>query len=313
MPAPATAPDAPIVHSRPPTAAHFGTPKLQIVRENWGLEKACGLQQHAAMLHALSSLGAVVVTCVVLGAFACSSETQASSSVDGGASRAGGGSGNGAGGETAGNGGANAGGVTGNAGRGAGGSNAGGAHAGGTANGGSTSGSGGTSGACKPVAIHMNPGGPPPGSDFCSGPPNCQSGEAFSVLDAAGKPLMTGLSCGMTDCKGCLAQPCPPGSCHFSSPVPAAGTDFNWDGTVYDAASGCGSGQIGSPPLACWMPSCAPPGHYVAHLCAYAMPSNSDGGFQVCELHAEVKPTCVDVPFDYPTTTQVVGVLDPRK
>jgi len=31
------------------------------------------------------------------------------------------------------------------------------------------------------------------------------------------------------------------------------------------------------------------------------------------ELHAATTPTCVVVAFDYPTTTQVVGVLDPRK
>lgn len=265
------------------------------------------------MPHARGSLGAVVVTCGLLGAFACGSDTQASSPADGGTSRAGGGSGNGAGGQTAGNGGASAGGVAGNAGRGTGGSNNGGAHTGGTTNGGGTSGSGGMGGACAPVSIHMNPGGPPPGSDFCSGPPNCQSGDPFTVLDAAGKSLTTGLSCGMADCKSCVAQGCPPGSCHFSSPVPTTGTDFTWNGTVYAAATGCGSGQIGSPPVNCWMPSCAPAGHYVAHLCAYALPPDSDGGFQVCELHAATKPTCVDVPFDYPTTTQVVGVLDPRK
>jgi hypothetical protein len=48
-------------------------------------------------------------------------------------------------------------------------------------------------------------------------------------------------------------------------------------------------------------------------MCAYALPLDSDGGFQRCELHASKTPTCIDVPFDYPTNAPVVGVLDPRK
>jgi hypothetical protein len=248
-------------------------------------EKAYRLMHNGSMPSSLRSLVAIgtVLVLVSLGTSACSSDTQVGSSLDGG--------------------------------RGAGGANGGMTSAGGTANGGSTSGSGGSGagGACAPVSIHMNRGGPPPGTDFCSGPPNCDSGDPFTVLDASGKALTTWLSCGMADCTSCVGQPCPPGSCHFSSPVPAAGTDFTWDGTVYADSSGCGSGQIGSPPVRCWKPSCAPPGRYTAHLCAYALPPNSDGGVQVCELHAATTPTCVDVPFDYPTTTQVVGALDPRK
>ena len=65
--------------------------------------------------------------------------------------------------------------------------------------------------------------------------------------------------------------------------------------------------------MACYAAHCAPPGHYVARMCAYALPPDSDGGYQVCELHAASTPTCVDVPFDLPATGQVIGVLDPRK
>ena len=244
----------------------------------------------------------------------CSSDESSASQPDGSpstggvsgmaGSSAGGGAGTGSGGSSSG-------GVTASGGASSGGASSGGASSGGASTGGVTSGSGGNGGAsCAPVSFHMNRGGPPPGTDFCSGPPNCADGDQFGVLDGSSNALTIGLSCGMTDCSTCLSTPCPPGSCHFSSPISAAGMDFTWDGTAYARVTGCGNGGIA---VACYSAHCAPPGHYVARMCAYELPPSSDDGTQVCELHASSTPTCVDVPFDYPPAAPVVGVLDPRK
>jgi hypothetical protein len=78
------------------------------------------------------------------------------------------------------------------------------------------------------------------------------------------------------------------------------GETTTWDGTYFEPGQ-CGNGQI-----ACHNKQCAPPGKYVATMCASR--STSDAG-TVGFCMASATPTCVDVPFDYPSATTVEGVI----
>lgn len=61
--------------------------------------------------------------------------------------------------------------------------------------------------------------------------------------------------------------------------------------------------------LACYQPGFAPAGRYVAKMCA--TPGNlktADGGFpSTCTATGPIE--CVDVPFDFPGPSPVVGTL----
>jgi hypothetical protein len=50
--------------------------------------------------------------------------------------------------------------------------------------------------------------------------------------------------------------------------------------------------------------TCVPPGKYIARMCANR--ATGDGG-NFCM--SDPMATCVDVPFDYPASATVVGVL----
>jgi hypothetical protein len=120
-------------------------------------------------------------------------------------------------------------------------------------------------------------------------------------------PVTQALGCASTDCSSCQAAPCPPIACAISSPLPAAGIDVSWSGVEWTSGGACGN--YNTP---CSKHSCAAAGRYTARFCGYAL-SGGDGGFQDCQLFGSSTPTCADVAFDYPTTSVVTGVLDPRK
>jgi len=80
------------------------------------------------------------------------------------------------------------------------------------------------------------------------------------------------------------------------------GPTMQWDGTIYPVSS-CGMGTT------CYDQLHAAPGHYVVRMCATpGTLSSPDAGFQsTCTASGPIQ--CVDVPFDYPGTSPVVGHL----
>lgn len=116
----------------------------------------------------------------------------------------------------------------------------------------------------------------------------------------------TGLT-GGADCADCTG-----GS--FSYPIGSfwaalgdAGTmTQTWNGVFYAVGVGC-PGLIQEPPPvlegACLMPGCAPAGRYVARMCVCA-PAAFSALSSTCS-----ETTCIEVPFDYPSTSVVFGTL----
>ena len=244
-----------------------------------------------------------------------------------GASGSGSGGGSAAGGGIASGGGKSSGGATGSGGRASGGASSGGASAGGaggrssggtagTASGGS-SGAGGAGGVptCGPdVSFNIVPGGPAGMAQFCTSAPNmCGGGVSLTVLDAEGQVVTMALGCGLRNCASCSDAGCPP-FCGFSTLIPSSGLGVTWPGTRWLPGT-CGEN------VACFSPSCAEHGSYGARMCGYAMTGTGGVGgaaalpvpVSPCEQLASKTPTCVDVPFQYPPSGVVSGVLDPRK
>jgi hypothetical protein len=78
---------------------------------------------------------------------------------------------------------------------------------------------------------------------------------------------------------------------------------YFWDGMDTEpSACGGGGGETGidTGAIACTRSYCAPPGEYVAHMCAYTDCTRTSGSMPY---------RCVDVPFVFPPTAPVVGVL----
>ena len=97
-----------------------------------------------------------------------------------------------------------------------------------------------------------------------------------------------------------------------------AGAAQVWDGHYFtigqfpDASCTSFGGQyeVGS----CLVPGCAPPGQYVAYMCACgagdASPSSGVPSSYAYAVADCANPTCVRVPFDYPCQTVVVGTVE---
>ena len=79
------------------------------------------------------------------------------------------------------------------------------------------------------------------------------------------------------------------------------GENYVWDGTLWE------SSHCGTQMLSCVNQVCSvPPGKYIARMCANRA-TNDAGAGNFCM--SDPTPTCVDVPFDYPTMMTVVGIL----
>jgi hypothetical protein len=77
--------------------------------------------------------------------------------------------------------------------------------------------------------------------------------------------------------------------------LPSTDQSQTWDGTYF------APGTCGAQSLACVSPRCAPPGRYIATMCAC---DSADQTPIQCR-----KPTCVEVPFQYPVDGLVIGLL----
>jgi hypothetical protein len=181
----------------------------------------------------------------------------------------------------------------------------GGAGAGGATNG--TGGMGGAAGAGQPnvtctvgtVQFHVVAAS---GTDFCAHPacgmPDVGANPVVSVKPVGGKTMPMSGPC-VSTCD-CLFHAC-------TCPAPqrlGSGQTFAWDGTFL-ASQTCGTGGLA---VACYDKQCAPAGKYVATICAY--PAPADAGANGCPIVVGAAvPTCVDVPFDYPSTATIEATL----
>jgi hypothetical protein len=190
-----------------------------------------------------------------------------------------------------------------------GGASSGGSHSTGGANsaGTTSNGSGGSGGStqradCGPtLTFRMTP-SIDRDTQYCDGGPSACNIEWFSIYDSRGAVVATHIPCGTAPCSTCEAPACP-AICSVPSLLSESGREATWNG-VRQVVGTCGPGAR------CLAPECAPAGEYVARFCAYALqgaggePSDLDCGLAVSQ------PTCVDVPFSYPSDGVVEGVLE---
>jgi hypothetical protein len=185
---------------------------------------------------------------------------------------------------------------------GSGGSSTGGSAIGGS--GGSTAGGGGTGGTnghpdaavdctAGTVTFHMTEAA---GTDYCVGVQCTNVWVSVKTMD--GKTMSLSGGC-LTSCDVCLPIACGAGACIAPQHMKPEGQTLTWDGT-YQVQSTCGAG------LTCQNKQCAAPGKYIATMCANR--STSDAGINGFCM-ADQTPTCVEVPFEYPSATTVEGVV----
>jgi hypothetical protein len=133
-------------------------------------------------------------------------------------------------------------------------------------------------------------------SSGCNGPPS-----HFTIL-ADGKPVAISTPPCPTICSAtCQSLACPL-SCIAPHGSVVSGAEVKWDGTVYPMST-CGQGT------SCYAPMHLPAGKYVARMCATPGALDPpDGGFNSTCV-ASGPAVCVDVPFELPSTSPVVGHL----
>jgi hypothetical protein len=132
-------------------------------------------------------------------------------------------------------------------------------------------------------------------SDYCIGA-DC-SWEWLTISTANGEALSRSHEC-VSDCADCRLVGCT-GSCAAPRQMQPDGETAEWDGTYWVGGATCGSG------VACADKRCAPPGKYIAKMCAYA--NQTPDGVGACGSGSA--RICVDVEFNLPAADAVVGRL----
>lgn len=133
----------------------------------------------------------------------------------------------------------------------------------------------------------------PAGDDYCIDA--CMSLWLSVLPVGGGSPLAISGAC-TTTCAQCQPIACAP--CAPAQHLKPEGEAYSWAGSVWERST-CGA-QMN----ACVNQLCVPPGKYVARMCASR--STSDAG---AYCMSSATPTCVEVPFEYPSATTVEGVL----
>ena len=129
-------------------------------------------------------------------------------------------------------------------------------------------------------------------ADYCIN--NCDSFWLSILPIGGGTPLVLSDAC-TTTCAVCGPVAC--ADCLPPSHLRPDGDIFTWNGAVWQPST---CGQMTS----CVNQRCVQPGPYLARMCARV--SSSDAG-PSCSSNAP--PTCVDVPFDFPSPVAVEGIL----
>jgi hypothetical protein len=132
---------------------------------------------------------------------------------------------------------------------------------------------------------------------YCNGMSNSCAYDGLLIERQGSTSVLEQVSTCMATCSACEAIECAI-YCASSAVIGDAGsTRLTWDGTYAQP------GTCGPSALACQTPRCAPPGDYVAHMCAFAeapdAATTGGTGSQGCTATVSV-PTCVDVPFTWP-------------
>lgn len=136
----------------------------------------------------------------------------------------------------------------------------------------------------------------------------------LAVLSTSGRPFYRSPSESTTlDCSNCQASwAIPIGTA--SGDLGDAGTEETWDGRYFapDDAGTCAGWPGGPYGSGCVTRECAPPGPYVAFMCACGPGAPASSGLPSSYGYAVglcANPTCVRVPFEYPSPTAVVGTV----
>jgi hypothetical protein len=142
----------------------------------------------------------------------------------------------------------------------------------------------------------------PARESFCDQTMGCNGAAPHFTILENGQPLTIATPPCPTICSAtCKAELCPL-LCVAPHGVAVTAPELKWDGTFYKTST-CGQGT------SCYAPGHAPAGKYVARMCATPGTSSTpDGGF-VSACTATGPAACVDVPFEYPGPTPVVGHL----
>jgi hypothetical protein len=135
------------------------------------------------------------------------------------------------------------------------------------------------------------------GTDYCVGVQCTLSW--VSVKSMTGKVMSLSGGC-VTNCDVCQPIACGAAACIAPQHLKPEGQTLTWDGTYYEPSK-CGAG------ISCQDKQCAPPGRYVATMCANK--NTSDAGIAGFCQGFDSMPTCVDVEFDYPSMKTVEGVV----
>jgi hypothetical protein len=142
-----------------------------------------------------------------------------------------------------------------------------------------------------------------PSTTFCDHRTLCDVVEHITILTAAGQPLGWAVDmCAPGPCSApCLPTLCPTLAC-FQDDQAFTGEQMVWDGSYQEELS-CSS-------FACLRSRFAPPGHYLAQMCATAgtfVPGDASPSNALCTPTGH--PQCVTVGFDFPGTVPIVGEL----
>lgn len=169
---------------------------------------------------------------------------------------------------------------------------------------------GGGGGACETAAtfeLRVQSGA------YCAGAPAGCDAEWLTILGPDGQPLARDNSC-KTNCDACGPVGCP-AICAQPSPI-AGAVKKTWDGRVYTQST-C---KTATDTFTCGLARCAAKGRFVARMCAYPSTLSGDGGADAasdaassvptrCAVPAGTQPSCVDVPFDWPSQGSIVGTI----
>jgi hypothetical protein len=171
---------------------------------------------------------------------------------------------------------------------------------GGTTNPGAATGTGGSgSGTCASGSITFQV-VPTAGAStvWCMGEAGSCTSNWLSIRDPNGNLLLSNFC--STPCDTCMMMACPD-LCRVPSPLDASGLTQTWDGTYFTQGT-CGTGT------ACLSSQCAPAGQYTAEICGFA-DTTSDAGFGCTGATSSAAMTCVQKPFEFPSSSTVVVTM----
>ena len=128
----------------------------------------------------------------------------------------------------------------------------------------------------------------------------------LTITTAAGDPLPIVWPSGISACSQCVTGDHAIGGNY--SALSDGGVSAVWPGQVFPQST-CVSSTLGE--LMCVNPMCASAGHYIAVMCAYpnGCPAYPPGISPANGSYDAGQPVCVKVPFDYPNTAEVAGIL----